>query len=254
MDARDTGAVARLADLLVQGFATGIPIAELPPDSRIASPAEAYRAQAILAGRLGPVAGWKVGRKSPAATPIRAPLPAARLHRSGVTLPRDGLWRLEAELAFRLARDLPPTDRAYDRSAVAAAVGEVVAVFEIVDSRFTAWPDLPPQLALADLQSHGALVVGSAAPMPPDPDFAETPVRLAIDGSTMVERRGGNPAGDILDLLAWLANALAAEGKALRAGDLVTTGSCTGLLPLPPGGRAEAEFAGIGRVAVARSA
>ena len=137
---------------------------------------------------------------------------------------------------------------------MAAAVGEVVAVFEIVDSRFAAWPDLTPELALADLQSHGALVVGSAVPMPPDPDFAETPVRLAIDGSTVVERRGGNPAGDILDLLAWLASVLAADGKALRAGDLVTTGSTTGLLPLPPGSRAEAEFAGIGRVAVARSA
>lgn len=252
MDATETGAVARLADLLARSLETGTPIAAIPPDARITSPAEAYRVQGLL--RLGPIAGWKVGRKSPTATPIRAPLPAARLHRSGVTLPRDGLWRLEAELAFRLARDLPPTDHAYDRSAVAAAVGEVVAVFEIVDSRFAAWPDLAPELALADLQSHGALVVGSAAPMPPDASFAETPVRLVIDGRTVVERRGGNPAGDILDLLAWLANALAAAGKPLRAGDLVTTGSTTGLLPLPPGSRAEAEFAGIGRVAVARSA
>ena len=63
MDATDTGAVARLADLLARSLETGTPIAAIPADARITSPAEAYRVQDLL--RLGPIAGWKVGRKSP---------------------------------------------------------------------------------------------------------------------------------------------------------------------------------------------
>jgi 2-keto-4-pentenoate hydratase len=72
-----------------------------------------------------------------------------------------------------------------------------------------------------------------------------------IDELTIIQREGGNPAGDILELVVWLANDVAANGAGLRAGDLVTTGSYTGMQHLLPGSRAKANFAGIGRVEIA---
>ena len=54
--------------------------------------------------------------------------------------------------------------------------------------------------------------------------------------------------GDPVNSIVWLAAKLAGFGLALRAGDLVMTGSITRMLPLSPGDRARAEFAGIGAV------
>ena len=240
-----------LAAMLVQAIATGVPL------DTVAAPAietpDAYRVQAVLAEAIGPVVGWKVGRKSPRATPIRAPLFASRMHLAGTVLGRDAfrLWRIEAELAFRLARDLPPTEKPRGRDEVLAAVGEVIAVFEIVDSRYAGWPDLPPAMLLADLQSHGAMVIGASSPMPAASALDSVHARLDIDGRQVVVG-GSNPAGDITELLVWLANQPAPGGRSLRAGDLITTGSFTGLETLPPGGHAEARFGGIGTVSVSR--
>ena len=111
---------------------------------------------------------------------------------------------------------------------------------------------MAPAMLLADLQSHGAMVIGSSVPMPSAPAFETMHVQLDIDGVRVVDG-GGNPAGDVIELLVWLANRPAPGGRSLRAGDLVTTGSFTGVQALPPGGRAEARFAGVGVVSVTRA-
>src|SRR5271165_6579296 len=100
----ESDAAARLASILIEAHAAGESITALSVDAEIASRDEAYRAQAAVARRLGPVIGWKVGRKGPDAAPARAPLLANRVHRSGDSLERDAfrLWLLEAELMFRL--------------------------------------------------------------------------------------------------------------------------------------------------------
>ena len=217
---------------------------------------QAFETQALVARTLGPAIGWKVGRKSPNALPAYAPLFESRSYKSGDRIGRDVFrtWQIEAELVFRLDRDLPGTDRAYSREDMAEAAGAVIAGFEILDSRYAAWPNLPAPLLLADLQSHGAMVLGTEAALPVPAIFDAIPVTLAIDGEIAVAHQGGNPAGDILDLTAWLANELSAKGPGLRKGDLVTTGSYTGMRHLAPGCRAVATFAGIGSVAITRDA
>ena len=52
----------------------------------------------------------------------------------------------------------------------------------------------------------------------------------------------------MLPLLAWLARHARERGRPLRAGDVVTTGSCTGLLFAWEGARVQAEVEGVGRV------
>ena len=162
-------------------------------------------------------------------------------------------WLIEAEIVFRFGRDLPSAGRPYDRQAVVDAIDQVCAGFEIVDSRFAAWPDVSAPLILADFASHGAMVIGSGTAPPAALSFGEAPVRLVIDDAVIVDRQGGNPAGDIVELAVWLANHLAETGAGLRAGDYVTTGSYTGMAPVPPGKAAEAHFATIGSVSVNRA-
>ena len=222
---------------------------DLVPDSQ----PEAYGVQRLVASRLGRIAGWKVGAPHPTATPFCSPLLADGFRRGGVSLPADHarLWVLEGELMFTLARDLPPRDAPYERDEVLAAMGEVAGGFEIVDSRLAGWPDVPPFLNLADHGAHGGMVVGTGRPVP-DIAFDKVRVRMTIGERVIVDQVGGNSAGDPVRLLVWMANHLAAGEGGLRAGDLVTTGSCTGMAPLPPGATAEVTFEGFEPVRVSR--
>ena len=216
-----------------------------------ADEAQAYAVQRAVAARLGRIVGWKVGRKGPDAPPACAPLLDARLFASGDEVPATGPRQpqLEAELVLTIGRDLPPAGLPYDRESVCAAIDAVRPGFELVESRLAAWPNAPPLLQLADLQSHGCMVLGDPAPNMPDEPWDRARLRLEVDGAVIVDGVVENPAGDLLDLTAWLANHLATSVGGLRAGDLVTTGSFTGVTPLRPGGKARADFAGVGTVA-----
>jgi 2-keto-4-pentenoate hydratase len=65
-----------------------------------------------------------------------------------------------------------------------------------------------------------------------------------------VERRGGNPAGEALSSLTRIANHLHAFGLHLEEGQVVTTGSWTGLLWVEGGQRVVGGFDELGEVVV----
>lgn len=205
----------------------------------------AYAMQdATLAG-LGPVGGWKVGARSPEAEPICAPLPAAGLLPSGAVLAGPA-WRLrgvEAEVALRVARDLDAGPLPPD------AFDAVLPAIEVVETRLADFDGSDPLAQLADLQSHGALVLGPPSAMAPGSlDLRAIEARLSFDGRVVAQTRGGNPAGDLHRLLSWLAAHCARRGQPLRAGQVVTTGSLTGMLFAGAGAQVEAALAGIGTV------
>jgi len=71
-------------------------------------------------------------------------------------------------------------------------------------------------------------------------DFATVEVAQTIDGATLRSR--GNPAGDMIRLVVWLANVGAAWAGGLRAGQIVTCGSWTGATASPTARRVVAAF------------
>ena len=76
-------------------------------------------------------------------------------------------------------------------------------------------------------------------------------VNLSVNGSVAVQHATwGNPAGDPLRLLVWLANEGARRLGGLRAGQWVTTGSCTGTVMVAPGTVVVADFPRVGRAEV----
>ena len=74
----------------------------------------------------------------------------------------------------------------------------------------------------------------------------------AGDGSTRLERSGEGSAvlGDPRGALLWLVNELSALGITLEAGQIVSTGTCMAPMAIAPGDHAEADFGGLGRVAM----
>jgi len=237
-----TGEAQALAQALSQARQPGQPRVGGPVCDVAAVPdaAAAYAVQDQSLRWLGPVGGWKVGAASPTQTPICAPLPAAGLLACGVALspPQGALRGLELELALRVAHDLPPQQLGLGDAALSTVFDAVLPVIEWVDSRLARGQASPALARLADLQSHGALILGPACslgPVDPDPDLPTLSATLCWNGQTVANTVGGNPAQDLRRLVDWLIGHTARRGLPLRAGQIVTTGSCTGLLWAPEG-------------------
>ena len=228
------------------------PIGGLPDACRPHDAAEAYAIQDALIALVGPVGGWKVGAAAPDAEPTCAPIAAATLLASPATWPAHGDRRgVEAEIAFRLARDLPASGAPWNRDGVIAAIADAGPAIEICESRFVDFEAVDPWTRLADGNLNAALVLGPAWAGWRDLDPASQPVRLLVGGDPVVSQKGGNTAGDLIRLVVWLANHVAARGHPLRAGQVVTTGSWTGLRFVPAASAVEADFPGIGTARLA---
>ena len=214
-----------------------------PPDQ-----GAAYAVQDETLRSIGPVGGWKVGAASPQSQPACAPLPAAGLQPDGAALlgPPWHMRGIEVELALRLGRDL---GAAPSRQELVEAVDAVLPAIEIVETRLADWRESEPLAQLADLQSHGALVLGAPSVIDPrDIDLRRIEAYLAFDGQPVASTYGAHATGDVWGLLQWLAAHCAARGQPLRAGQVVTTGSCTGLLFAHDGAHVQAHLKGIGLV------
>lgn len=245
---------AALADQLATARQQGRGLAALPEGLLPTTEAEAADAQQALLARLGqPVAGWKVGAKTPDGPINGAPLPADGVLHSPAVLPlRQGrvpagrLRGLELELAFFFDRDFGPGDEALPDAEVLSAIDRMAATIELVASRFDDAVAVPPLLAEADLLYHGGLVVGEAVAFDRGRSLTDPALRLTFDGQPLSGLPGRNPAGHPLRLLPWLVRHVARRGGLLPAGTVVTTGSFVGLVPVPPRAAVvEGEIAGL---------
>jgi len=213
-----------------------------------ASEAEAYAIQDAVARRLGPVVAWKVGARTPESEPFRAPIHAETTFFDTTRIPADPyqVIGMEAEIAYRFAKPLPPRAEPYTRDEVLDAIGSVHPAFEIVDTRFAGFGTQDPLSHMADQFNHGALIVGPAIPNWRTLDPVQERVSLDVDGKREIETVGGNSAGEPVRLLVWMANVGARSLGGLKAGDVVTTGSHTGTVFVKPGSRSVATYSTLG--------
>jgi 2-keto-4-pentenoate hydratase len=242
----------RAAALLITAR-TGDRLRGIPEDCRPRTAEEAYAIQDVVLARTGPAHAWKVGAKTPEAEPACAPMPADTVHPSPAMLSGDafGVRLIEAEIAYRFGRALPPRPQPYTTDEVLAAVDAVLPGIEVVDGRFQDRNAVDALSILADNITSGAYVTGAAVADWRRIEPARQGVQLRVNGAIVVDTVGGNPAGgDLTRLLVWTANALSMRGHGLKAGDIVTTGSCTGMTPVGPGDTVEAEFPGLGTVSL----
>ncbi|BBQ01821.1 hydratase (plasmid) [Burkholderia sp. SFA1] len=228
-----------LAKLFVEARAHRTTLDTLPEGARPASADEAYAAQEATVRFLrADIGGWKVGAKSSDGPIQGAPLPADGMHKTGARLALDAFGKpgLELEVAFRLGRRFEPGRGPYRDEDVLAAIESVHASIEVVASRFAAWPDVEKPWQLADLQNHGALIVGEGVPYDAAFPFVSPAMTFTFDGAPLFQGAPANPAGDPRRLLAWTVNHSVSRGLAVERGTVITAGSYTGLaFPGRPG-------------------
>ncbi|QQP93071.1 hydratase (plasmid) [Skermanella sp. TT6] len=249
------------SDLLYQCWQDGRRITALPDEVRPSTRAEGYAIQALLDHRTaGPLFGWKIAATSLAGQahiavdgPLAGRLLSERVFGDGARLSLAGnrMRVAEPEFAFRMGHDLVPRTSAYGTDEVLDAVETLHPAIEVPDSRFEDFVRAgAPQLLADDACAH-LFVLGAATEAPwRSIDIARHPVQAMVNGGAPLTGGGENVLGDPRIALTWLVNEVSALGIVLKAGQIVTTGTCMTPIPLAPGDAVEADFGALGRVAV----
>lgn len=221
----------------------------VPEDLVLEGETQAYALQARVSAALGTPSGWKLGGIVMGEIPRYSRLFAERSQLSPARFSRGDFHRvyLEPELAVVMGEAVVPRDVPYRLEEIIPRVASLHAAIELVDSRFEAWPEVPPLWQLADGLSHGAFVLGAAALPGNLSQMRDAPYRLDLDGETVISGKGGHPGGDPARLLVEMINAhVRASGRGLDAGEVITTGTFNGVVAMRAGQEARLAFPGIG--------
>ena len=237
---------------------SGGAVVEAAARRMIANLDEAYRIQDGAVRASGHVrAGWKVGstgaearRKLGTDRPGAGALLEPFCFEDGADVPVFAAHApaVEGEFVFVMGEALPPRDTPFGREDVLAAVMGAAGGIEIVGSRFEGGlAGLGREGVTADFGANIAFVQGEVRPDWRHRDLRGAEVVLSVDGDALAQGTGALALGDPALVLLWLANHLRERGDGLRAGDRVTTGTCTGVIAIAPGARVLADFGPLGR-------
>src|ERR1700744_6411682 len=221
---------------------------------------EGYAIQAAIeqssAGRLF---GWKIAATSVAGQKhinVDGPM-AGRILRETViadggtaSMAGNEMRVAEPEFAFRMRTDLPPRPSPYAVPEVLNAVDTLHPAIEIPDSRFADFVGAGAAQIIADNACAHLFVLG--APTAANwraLDLVEEKPVISMRGARFIGH-GKNVLGDPRVALTWLANELRELGVTLKAGQVVTTGTCHPPLPIQSGDFVEADFGSLGKVSV----
>ena len=203
----------------------------------LANPLIAKGMTAQLANRRARIAagekplGWKVGMGAPASMQklgLQAPLVGYLMQRalllSGSTVSLAGYAKpvAEPEICVRMASDLGPGASA---DVVMAAVKEILPAIELADLDPAPTPDNLDAVLEADIFQRHVILCGNTRPGGSVSGLTSRVIRRGVE----VARTGDPEAltGKLIDIVATVANTLAAFGERLSGGDVIITGSIT---------------------------
>jgi 2-keto-4-pentenoate hydratase len=256
----DQNQITAASRTLQNHWRDGTKLGDLDATHRPRDRAEGYAIQAALEdSSAAALYGWKIAATSTAGQkhinvdgPMAGRILAETLIADGGTASMAGneMRVAEPEFAFRMANDLPPRPSPYTVQEVLDAVASLHPAIEIPDSRFSDFVSAGAAQIIADNACAHLFVLGA----PTTSNWraldlvAERPV-IRLRGESFIGH-GKNVLGDPLLALTWLANELRQLGITLRAGQIVTTGTCHPPLPIQAGDVMEADFGVLGKVSV----
>jgi 2-keto-4-pentenoate hydratase len=256
----DPNQIAAASRTLHDHWRAGTKFGDLDASLRPRGRAEGYAIQAAIENHAtGSLFGWKIAATSEAGQKhINVDGPMAGRILSDTVIPDGGTAPMagnemrvaEPEFAFRMATDLPPRSSPYTVQEVLDAVDTLHPAIEIPDSRFADFVRAGAAQIIADNACAHLFVLG--VPAASDwraLDLVEEKPVIMLGGKQFIGH-GKNVLGDPRSALAWLANELRLLGVTLKAGQIVTTGTCHPPLPIQSGDLFVADFGSIGKVSV----
>lgn len=232
----DDVAAQRAAEWLAAEHRAGNRFIALEPLAGSAAVSDAYDIQdryvALLREANGASIGYKVGLTSAAMQafcgidhPIAGVVLASEVHRSGIKIRRSEFGRigLEFEIAVRIRSDIPAAEAVYTAETIEPHIDGVCAAIELIDDRAADYAKLDMRSVVADNSWNAGIVISEFKST--WPDLTTVLGRATQDGNLFGEGHGRDILGHPFNSVAWLASHLASRGGALRAGQIVMTGS-----------------------------
>ncbi len=252
MDAKE---IAALADRIADARRKKVALDFLAEATKGLSEADAYQVQFAVHDRLGGLAGWKVAFAVPAqyeplglSGPAFAGIYETGIKQSGAVFEKG--WPIKAgiecEMVARIARDVPKAGADYTAETIKAFVANLYCGMEVVENRYGDVSKLGGPGRIADDVLQAACVIGTEIKDWKTLDYVNVKGRSEHEGKELAAGPGANVMGGALISLAWLANRLIANGKHLKSGDIILTGSVHPPQFLPGPGVAKTEFVGLG--------
>lgn len=219
-----------------------------------ASLEQAYRIQdEAIAAWNRPVIGWKVGRVPPplverfGADRLTGPIfsgTEARGNGSPAMMPvfAEGFAAGEAEFLLRIGREPEPGKTQFSRADAAALIDSVHAGIEVASSPLASINELGPVAVVSDFGNNNGLVIGPRIPDWEASGFEDWEVVTRIDGAEAGHGRAAAFPDGAIGAACFLFELMTERGIALRAGQWISSGAVTGVHPVRPGQRVEAQF------------
>jgi 2-keto-4-pentenoate hydratase len=209
--------------------------------------------EAIEAPRRGAVAGYKIGLTTPIMQqlcgvdePCYGAMFTSEIRHSPAEVRIADFCRvgIETEIAMRLGEDLP---QGGDVNRIAGAVEGCMAAIEVLEDLRHDYKRLSARsMVVGNVWNAGCVL---AAPVVDwrKLDLAAVIYRLTINGKEIGAGKGADVMGNPLNALTWLANRLATDGRPLKRGMVVMTGSTVPIQFPQRGDRAAVEVSGLGQ-------
>ena len=250
---------ARFLDRLAR---CGQQVEGLPQALRPENPAAGYEIQAQLQ-RLSaqPLFGWKLAATSKAGQdhigvdrPLIGRLLAKQQIEDGASyraLDHNIMRVAELEFAFRFAEDVEAREAPWEPEEALARVATLHPAIELPDSRLRRYESVGAPQLIADNACAHFFVLGKASP---DEwrklDLAEQAPWGCIDGQRFRQGSGRHVLGDPRLALVWFLNETSRLRLKVRAGEIVSTGTCLQPIPIRHGVTVSGDFGALGTVAV----
>jgi 2-keto-4-pentenoate hydratase len=212
-----------------------------------------------LSARQG--AGWKVGAASNEireAEGLPSPSPG-RIYEGTIFNSRATLGpelfinyrNIEAEFAFELGRDFLSREEPYGESEVRDGIVSLFPALELGDSVFLDWYGSSGYFGTClDNGGSAAFVRGESIQEWSNIDLADCGMDLFFNDTYLKSGKGSAAMGHPVTSLTWMINWASRHGFDVRAGEVVSTGTCTGHCFAVPGDTLRAEFEYLGPVEV----
>ena len=200
------------------------------------------------------VVGWKVGRiplelqAALKAERVMGPVFASHVWNADPSTPTPlpviagGFAAVEAEYIYRIGRDTPAGKVEWTPDEALDYVADLLVGVEFAGSPLSTINVLGPRVVASDFGNNAGLILGRVVP-----DWRERPELIPpchayVEGQLVGEGSPASIPGGPPASLAFLLAACAARGRALKAGDLVTTGAASGIHDIEAGQTARITF------------
>ena len=220
---------------------------------------DAMEIQSAVFDVLGsPLIGWKVGATTKAAqdafkidSPFFGPMPQSAVMENNCEITKTPcVGACEPEYAFKMARDYPSAGEEVNAQTAADAVESVHCAIEVI-GRAIGNPDYANGIGVTmDFGGNVAFIVGPQVSDWQSQDLTNAVVESKVDDETVQVGSGEPIMGDPINSLVWMAERLVEQGKTLKAGEWVSTGTCTAAVPAQAGTTYTATFSTFGDVNV----